>query len=61
MRQRALQVAPDTRQVAQILWFAITALEAGEDAEDLGSTLRRQRGIGAGKAQIGRASCRERV
>ena len=50
MRQRALQVIPYARHVAQILRLAVAAVEAGEDAEDFCRALRRQRRIKLGEA-----------
>ena len=45
MRQRATQVAPYARHMAQILRLAVALLEPREDAEDLGRALRRERRI----------------
>src|SRR6185312_13626115 len=47
MRQRALQIAPHARQVAQVLRLAVAAVEAGEDAEDFRGALRSERRIDA--------------
>src|SRR6202451_2517741 len=50
MRQRALQVIPYARHVAEILRLAVAAIEAGEDAEDFRRALRRQRRVELGAA-----------
>src|SRR3982074_929856 len=44
-RERALQIIPYARQMAQILRFAVAAVEAREDAEDFRGALGGERGI----------------
>src|SRR6202049_2302513 len=50
MRQRALQVIPYARHVAQILRLVVAGVGGGEDAEDFGGALRRQRRVKLGEA-----------
>src|SRR4051812_17668210 len=45
MDQRTAQIAPDARQMTQVLRLAVAPVEAGENAEDLGGTLRAERHI----------------
>src|SRR5579864_8051944 len=50
MRQRALQIVRYARHVKQVLRLAVAAVEPGENAEDFGRALRRQRRIKLGEA-----------
>src|SRR5262245_12304990 len=45
MRERTLQIGPYPRHVSQILRLAVADIQAGEYAEDLARTLRRQRDV----------------
>ncbi|EEF22322.1 conserved hypothetical protein, partial [Ricinus communis] len=49
MGERAAQIGPDPRLVAEILRLAIAAVEPGEGAEQAGVTLRRHDGVEFGK------------
>src|SRR3981081_1390470 len=50
-RERALQIVPYARQMAQILRFAVAAVEAREDAEDFRGALGGERGINRDKTR----------
>ena len=45
MRQRALQVPPYPRNMAQVLRFAVATIQTREDAEHLGCALRGERRV----------------
>ena len=51
MGEIAVEVALDPRQVPQILRLAVPLVEPGEDAQDLGRSLRAHRRIGGGEAR----------
>src|SRR5688572_18062920 len=49
MREVAVNVAPQARDVLQVSRLAVTLGEAREDADDLGIALRAERGVGEGE------------
>ena len=58
MREVALQIAPDARDVREVAGLPSRLAEAREDAEDLGVALRAERGIGEAECGLDRSPAR---